>query len=156
MIQGIELSLSNLISINDFLFPASLSFTFTDARFKNNFNSDFDPWGNVKINDELPYIPKKMLHLKLGVNKKNIQSYVRFKYVDKTRTVAGQGDFIMVNSTSSLKIFDLVTNYQLNKNISLNFKINNLTNLNAVASTRPAGFRPIMPRQYISSLIFDF
>ena len=156
LIQGIELSLSNLISINDFLFPASLSFTFTDARFKNNFNSDFDPWGNVKINDELPYIPKKMLHLKLGVNKKNIQSYVRFKYVDKTRTVAGQGDFIMVNSTSSLKIFDLVTNYQINKNISLNFKINNLTNLSAVASTRPAGFRPIMPRQYISSLIFNF
>ena len=54
------------------------------------FNSDFDPWGNVKINDELPLYSKKVLPLKLGVNKKNIQSYVRFKYVDKTEQLQGK------------------------------------------------------------------
>ena len=156
LIQGLELSYGNILKMETFLIPYSFAFTHTDAKFKNSFESEFDPWGNVSVNDELPYIPKNMLHFKLGFQKGKLKSFVRYKYVDKTRTVAGQGDFSLINSTSTLKILDLVMKFQLNQNLSIDFNINNLTNSKAIVSTRPAGYRPMMPRQLNAMLNFNF
>jgi len=156
LIQGLELSYGNLFSLNGFLLPITFSYTFTDAKFKNNFDSEFDPWGNVSIDDELPYIPRNMFHAQIGLQKGKLRSYLRLKHVDETRTIAGKGELSSLNSTSSLNVIDLVTKYQFNQNISLDMKVNNLTNSKAIVSTRPAGYRPNMPRQFITSLIFDF
>ena len=156
LIQGFELSYGNLFSLNGFLLPITFSYTFTDAKFKNNFDSEFDPWGNVSIDDELPYIPRNMFHAQIGLQKGKLRSYLRLKHVDETRTIAGKGELSLLNSTSSFNVIDLVTKYQFNRNISLDMKVNNLTNSKAIVSTRPAGYRPNMPRQFITSLIFDF
>tara|TARA_B100002051_G_scaffold121162_1_gene115399 strand:+ start:355 stop:2772 length:2418 start_codon:yes stop_codon:yes gene_type:complete len=156
LIQGLELSYGNLFSLNGFLLPITFSYTFTDAKFKNNFDSEFDPWGNVSIDDELPYIPRNMFHAQIGLQKGKLRSYLRLKHVDETRTIAGKGELSLLNSTSSFNVIDLVTKYQFNRNISLDMKVNNLTNSKAIVSTRPAGYRPNMPRQFITSLIFDF
>ena len=156
LIQGLELSYGNLFSLNGFLLPITFSYTFTDAKFKNNFDSEFDPWGNVSIDDELPYIPRNMFHAQIGLQKGKLRSYLRLKHVDETRTIAGKGELSLLNSTSSFNVIDLVTKYQFNRNISLDMKVNNLTNSKAIVSTSPAGYRPNMPRQFITSLIFDF
>ena len=156
LIQGLELSYGNLFNYSGFLFPISFSYTFTDAKFNNSFDSEFEPWGNVSINDELPYIPKNMFHARIGIKKGKMKSYLRLKHVDKTRIIAGQDELSLSNSTSKLNIIDLVTRYQFNRNISLDIKINNLTDSKAIVSTRPAGYRPNMPRQFVTSLIFDF
>ena len=156
LIRGLELSYTNLLKFNRYLFPISLSYTHTDARFKNSFDSEFDPWGNVSIDDELPYIPKNMLQVKFGFKKDKVRSYVRYKYSDATRVVAGQEKLNVLNSTDQLNIFDFVTRYQLNQNISIDFKINNILDSKAIVSLRPAGYRPTMPRQIITSVIFDF
>ena len=156
LIQGFELSYNNLISFSGLLFPFSFSYTFTDAKFKNSFDSDFGPWGNVSIDDELPYIPKNMIHARLGIEKGKIKSYLRFKHVDKTRTVAGQNTLTKLNSTDASNIIDLVAQYQLNTNLSFNFKVYNLTDSRVIVSSRPAGYRPNMPRQFVTSLTFDF
>jgi len=156
LIKGLELSYGNLISFNGLLFPVSLSYTFTDAKFKNSFDSEFGPWGNVSIDDELPYIPKNMIHARLGIEKGKIKSYLRFKHVDKTRTTAGQNSLTKLNSTDASNIIDLVAQYQLNTNLSFNFKVYNLTDSKVIVSSRPAGYRPNMPRQFVTSLTFDF
>ena len=156
LIRGLELSYTNLLKFNRYLFPISLSYTHTDARFKNSFDSEFDPWGNVSIDDELPYIPKNMLQVKFGFKKDKVRSYVRYKYSDATRVVAGQEKLNVLNSTDQLNIFDFVTRYQLNQNISIDLKINNILDSKAIVSLRPAGYRPTMPRQIITSIIFDF
>ena len=156
LIQGLELSYGNLFNLNGFLLPISFNYTFTDAKFNNNFDSEFDPWGNVSIDDELPYIPRNMFHARIGIQKGKIQSYLRLKHVDETRTIAGKGELSLSNSTSSLNVIDIVTRYQFNRNISLDMKVNNLTDSKAIVSTRPAGYRPNMPRQFVTSLIFDF
>ena len=156
LINGIELSYSNLIKINKFLVPFSFSHTYTIAKFKNNFDSDFDPWGNVSIDDELPYIPRNMLHARIGMEIGKSQTYLRFKHIDKTRTVAGKDKLSEINSTDAINTVDIVSKYKINKNINFEIKFYNVTNSKSSVANRPAGLRPNMPRQIISSISFDF
>ena len=39
--------------------PVHFAYTFTNGEFKNSFESDFEPWGNVVVGDELPYLPRR-------------------------------------------------------------------------------------------------
>ena len=133
-----------------------MSYTFTDAKFKSSFDSDFSPWGNVSINDELPYIPNNIVNARLGIEKGKIKSYLRLKHVDKTRTIAGHGSLTQMNSTDALNILDLVAKYQLSANLSVDFKVYNLTDSKVIVSSRPAGYRPNMPRHFITAMHFDF
>ena len=111
-----------MFKINKLFLPFSFSNTYTVAKFKNNFDSDFSPWGNVSMNDELPYIPRNMLHARIGIEMGNIQSYIRFKHIDKTRTVAGKDKLSETNSTDAINSIDLVSKYSINKNIIFEIK----------------------------------
>ena len=156
LINGLEFSYSNMFKINKLFLPFSFSNTYTVAKFKNNFDSDFSPWGNVSMNDELPYIPRNMLHARIGIEMGNIQSYIRFKHIDKTRTVAGKDKLSETNSTDAINSIDLVSKYNINKNIIFEIKFYNITNSKSSVANRPAGLRPNMPRQIITSISFDF
>ncbi|MBS00415.1 MAG: TonB-dependent receptor [Candidatus Marinimicrobia bacterium] len=156
LINGLEFSYSNMFKINKLFLPFSFSNTYTIAKFKNNFDSDFSPWGNVSMNDELPYIPRNMLHARIGIEMGNIQSYIRFKHIDKTRTVAGKDKLSETNSTDAINSIDLVSKYSINKNIIFEIKFYNITNSKSSVANRPAGLRPNMPRQIITSISFDF
>ena len=156
LINGLEFSYSNMFKINKLFLPFSFSNTYTVAKFKNNFDSDFSPWGNVSMNDELPYIPRNMLHARIGIEMGNIQSYIRFKHIDKTRTVAGKDKLSETNSTDAINSIDLVSKYSINKNIIFEIKFYNITNSKSSVANRPAGLRPNMPRQIITSISFDF
>ena len=156
LINGIEFSYSNLIKINKLLFPFSFSHTYTTAKFNNNFDSDFDPWGNVSINDELPYIPRNMLHARIGIGMGKSQTYLRFKHIGKTRTVAGKDKLSEINSADAINTVDFVSKYKINKNIIFEIKFYNVTNSKSSIANRPAGLRPNMPRQLITSISFDF
>jgi Fe(3+) dicitrate transport protein len=41
--------------------PVRLTYTYTHAEFRNNFQSQFGPWGTVRFGDELPYVPRHQL-----------------------------------------------------------------------------------------------
>jgi len=155
-INGIEFSYSNLIKINKLLFPFSFSHTYTIAKFKNNFDSNYEPWGNVSINDELPYVPRNMLHARIGIEMGKSQTYLRFKHIDKTRTVAGKDKLSEINSTDAINTVDFASKYKINKNIIFEIKFYNVTNSKSSVANRPAGLRPSMPRQLITSISFDF
>jgi Fe(3+) dicitrate transport protein len=156
LINGIEFSYSNLIKINKLLFPFSFSHTYTIAKFNNNFDSDFDPWGNVSIDDELPYIPRNMLHARIGIGMGKSQTYLRFKHIGKTRTVAGKDKLSEINSADAINTVDFVSKYKINKYIIVEIKFYNVTNSKSSIANRPAGLRPNMPRQLITSISFDF
>ena len=136
--------------------PISMSYTYTDAKFLNAFDSDFDPWGNVSVNDELPYIPKNMFHLRLGFELKKLKLYSRFKHVAKTRTIAGQGDLDPLHSTDQINVVDLVLKYDINQNFMIESKILNLFDNKSIVASRPAGVRPNMPRSINLAFLFDF
>ena len=85
-----------------------------------------------------------------------IQTYLRFKHIDKTRTVAGKDKLSEINSTDAINTVDIVSKYKINKNIFFEIKFYNVTNSKSSVANRPAGLRPNMPRQIISSISFDF
>jgi Fe(3+) dicitrate transport protein len=57
-VKGIELLTYDVIDNREkrFKLPVTLSYTFTDTKLKNNFNSSI--WGTVESGDEIPYIAK--------------------------------------------------------------------------------------------------
>ena len=156
LINGIEFSLNKMYVLQNIVFPISMSYTYTDAKFLNAFDSDFDPWGNVSVNDELPYIPKNMFHLRLGLELKKLKLYSRFKHVAKTRTIAGHGDLNPLHSTDQINVVDLVLKYDINQNFMIESKILNLFDKRSIVASRPAGVRPNMPRSINFAFLFDF
>ena len=155
-IKGIELSLEKVFRSKKLIFPVSFSYTYTDAKFLNSFDSDFDPWGNVTKNDELPYIPRNMYHLRSGIEFNKFKFISRYKYVSRTRTKAGQGDYDRLYSTDNIKVMDLSLKYSINSNFMVESKILNLFNDKSIVASRPAGVRPNMPRTFSIGFLFDF
>ena len=97
-----------------------------------------------------------MLHARIGMEIGKSQTYLRFKHIDKTRTVAGKDKLSEINSTDAINTVDIVSKYKINKNINFEIKFYNVTNSKSSVANRPAGLRPNMPRQIISSISFDF
>ena len=58
--------------------------------------------------------------------------------------------------TDAINAVDFASKYKINKNIIFEIKVYNVTNSKSSVANRPAGLRPNMPRQLITSISFDF
>jgi len=139
-----------------FRIPLTLVYTFTDAKFKNDFDSQFDPWGEVKKGDELPYISNHQLALGISFDHEKFSLNFTGKYSDKMRTEAGQGDIPSDKSTDNSLIGDVSIHYKLNTRISIIGGIKNITNQVYSVSRRPSGLRPGLPRSITIGLNASF
>lgn len=128
-----------------FALPLNLSYTYTDAKFRNSFESAFDGWGDVEAGDEFPYLAHHQLAIVLGLQHAKFGLNISGRYMDEMRTSPGQGEIIDTEKTDAYFILDASANYQLHKNFQLFANATNLTNQVYVVSRRPAGLRPGMP-----------
>ncbi len=128
--------------------PVTLVYTYTDAVFSNDFESDFDAWGEVRSGDHLPYIAANQIGLQLGIENKLFACNLSGKYIDEMRTEAGQGAIAQDQKTDSQFVLDVNGNYKLSKHITLSASITNLTDDINIVARRPAGLRPGMPRAF--------
>lgn len=126
--------------------PVSLGYTFTDAEFRNGFESDFEEWGAVQAGDQLPYLPEHALNIQIGLEGERWRLALGGNYIDAMRTVAGQGDAPSAQRTESAFVIDLAASYRLNRQAELFARIENLGDETWIASRRPAGARPGAPR----------
>jgi Fe(3+) dicitrate transport protein len=149
-VQGLELNASYAFSgVDDgrFNFPLKLQYTWTaEAEFDNAFDSDFGPWGNVQIGDELPYIPEHQLRASAAIEHERFGVSLAANYVGKMRTVAGQGPHDPENSINSHMVWDLMARWQFTESLSTYVKIDNIFNEVYLAARRPAGLRPGLNR----------
>jgi Fe(3+) dicitrate transport protein len=146
IVKGIELLATyDIINNQDkgFKLPITVSYTFTDTKLKNNFNSSI--WGIVQSGDEIPYIAKNQLAITTAFETPNFNFAVSGKYVDAFRTVAGAGTILASNKVSSNFIIDFSAKYHINEHISLMGNIINLLDKEYAVSRVPAGLRPGMP-----------
>ena len=126
--------------------PMSLGYTYTDAEFRNSFRSGFGEWGTVRSGDRLPYLPVQALNVQVGFEAARWRINLAGNYIDDMRTVAGQGTATPAQRTGSAFVADLAARYQLTGQAELFTRIENLTDETWIASRRPAGARPGMPR----------
>ena len=147
VVSGLEVSTGYNLASDRFTFPFSLKYTWTtEAEFKNAFDSGFDPWGEVEIGDELPYIPEHQLRLTAGLEGERINVNLAANYVGKMHSKAGQGAFLPGETVDSHVVVDFVGAFSITQNLATYVKIDNLLDETYIAARRPAGVRPGLPR----------
>jgi Fe(3+) dicitrate transport protein len=126
--------------------PIRLTYTFTHAEFRNSFQSQFAPWGNVQIGDELPYVPRHQFYASVETDHEAWRARLEGSYVGQMRTLAGQGAYVASDSTDSYVVLTASGEYQLTSGASLFASVQNLADNVYIVSRHPAGVRPGLPR----------
>jgi Fe(3+) dicitrate transport protein len=148
--KGLEFNITyDLLYGNDksqFSLPLSFVYTYTDAKFLNNFDSDFDGWGEVSAGDQFPYLANNQFSVIFGLEHHKFNLNLSGKYLDAMRTVPGQGAIPDNEKTDAYFVLDASASYSLSKNISLFTNVTNLNNRIYAVARRPAGLRPGLPR----------
>ena len=147
LVSGLELSSDYRFTVANFQLPVGLKYTWTnEAEFRNAFDSGFDPWGEVEVGDALPYIPEHQLRLSAGLENDRFRMNLAASYVGKMRTKAGQGAYVPKETVESHVVWDAIATWNFTESFSTYFKIDNLLDETYVASRRPSGVRPGLPR----------
>ena len=158
--KGLEFQLTyDLLSIyeqSQFSLPISLIYTYTNATFQNDFESDFESWGLITAGDHFPYLANNQFTITAGIDHHKFSFNFSGRYMGEMRTAPGQGEIIANKKTDAYFIIDASVNYNLHNNISLFSNVTNLTNAVYLVSRRPAGLRPGMPRALNIGLKVNF
>lgn len=125
--------------------PIEMSYTFISSRFTQEFESDFDPWGTVQEGDFLPYVAPHTLWIQTGYTSDRWAVFTQIHYQTDmlTRASSLQDQDLLIGSRWLLS---LQIQYQVNNHLALYARGNNLLDQRYAVATRPAGWRPGMPR----------
>jgi Fe(3+) dicitrate transport protein len=149
VVRGIELLGETVLwqFANGWRIPARLAWTWTpDAKFKNSFASEFEPWGAVTSGDRMPYVPENVGQLRLALEGDRLDLNVNVNYQSETRTEAGRGAIPVAERTDSAVVVDLGASYRLTSRLSLQARIQNVLDKEYIASRSPNGARPGIDR----------
>lgn len=138
--------------------PIFVAYTVTDGEFRNAFESGFEPWGDVEIGDNLPYIPRHQLFTSFAVGSQLWRIRAETNYVSEMRTLAGQGEIDPFRATDSYFLVNLTGEYDIRREDSkftLFVSLRNLFDEEYIVARRPAGARPGLPRTLTAGLRFN-
>lgn len=159
LVQGLEFSADygwNDLGAAGLNVPLSVRYTWTTAaEFDNAFESSFEPWGDVQVGDELPYIPQHLLRVSAGLGNDTWSTNLAASYVGRMRTVAGQGAYVPSETIDSHVVWDMLARWHFTDKLSSYVKVDNLFDETYVAARRPAGVRPGLDRTAYVGLSFS-
>ncbi|HSD70398.1 MAG TPA: TonB-dependent receptor [Woeseiaceae bacterium] len=159
-VQGLELGVSSgwsNLGAAGLSVPLSFNYTWTaEAEFHNAFASDFEPWGDVQVGDELPYIPEHQFRAMAGLESEVWAVNIAASYVGEMRATAGQGTIPANDLIESHVVWDLMGNWRMTEAFSSYIKVDNLFDEVYVAARRPAGLRPGLERTAYVGVTFGF
>ncbi|PQA87346.1 TonB-dependent receptor family protein [Hyphococcus luteus] len=131
-----------------FALPLSAIYTYTHGEFQTAFSSGYEPWSDVSVGDELPYLADHQLFLTAGVEGDRWGGELAMLYQSERRTVAGQGPIADGEKLDAHTVFDLSAYVRVFDGVSLRGKIENLFDEDYIAAHQPAGLRPGLPRTF--------
>lgn len=126
--------------------PLQVSYTYTRAVFESDFESDHEPWGTVRKDDELPYLPAHQVFGRAGLERGPWSVSLNATGVAAMRTVAGQGPIDAAESTAAHWVLGLGARYQVTAGTTVYAAVENLADATYAVARRPAGLRPGLPR----------
>lgn len=133
-----------------------LTYTFTDGRFTSAFDSDYDAWGQVEVGDRLPYLARHQGAARLGWSRGGWSLDASARHQEGMRTQAGPLALSEVFTVGGSTVVDMTARCGLSNGFALEFGIRNLMDAVYVASARPAGLRPGMPRTVTGGFNLSF
>jgi Fe(3+) dicitrate transport protein len=132
-ISGLELVAETIVESSGMTFPLRLSFTSTDAEFKNTFSSSF--WGDVSAGMAIPDLPETQLALSAGFDTGNGWSGTATAYsFGGTCSVASCEAGTKVDSYNTL---DLTLNREISEKIDLYLIMTNLADNEDIVARAP-------------------
>lgn len=156
-VKGIEASYSSQWQLTDNItIPLSINYTHTQSEFQSDFLSTFIQWGDVSKGDELPYMPKNQWSIQTGLQGETWKVALIAKHVDKMREAAGARTELSGYWTDAINQIDVSAYKQLNDELRIYGKIDNLTDQQDIVSRRPFGARASKPRQFTVGIKYDF
>lgn len=157
-VYGLEvtanLDLAEVFDLATIAIPLNANYTYTNATFQNDFESDFGPWGTVTKGDEIPFIPKHQFNAGISIDYKKLSTTLNSVYSPQMRTVSGSGSLDPESSTDSYFLLDFSSSYDVTRNIELFVNIRNILNDTYIVSDRPYGVRPGLPRTVLGGFRF--
>jgi len=149
---GTELYRSGEIAV-----PVRTTYTYTRGEFRSSFETSFEDWApEVDRGDELPYIPEHQLFVEAGVESGAWSVFLNASLVSEMRTRAGREEIPEDERIEGHVVFDLSGSYTVASRYKVRLQIRNLTDEVYVASRRPYGLRPGLPRTALVGLSFTF
>ncbi|MCI5065791.1 TonB-dependent receptor [bacterium] len=154
---GVEAStrydLSELIPVGSYGLPVYLTYTYTDAQFESNFDSDF--FGLVQDGDAIPYIAENQLAFGVGLTHEIFAFNVDARYQDGMPTIAGQSGTMSTEDTDDFFVLDIEGRVRLSEDIHFVAALNNVLDEEYIVARRPAGARPGAPRLLFAGVEVD-
>jgi len=148
-VQGIEFLINHDLLGRDreraFSLPLTFSYTFTDARFTADFDSDDSIFGEVSDGDEIPYIARNQFNLTVALEHQKFNLSLSGRYTDPLRTEAGSGAIPVRERIDSNFIVDFSARYFISNRITVAVNTMNLFNTTYEVARLPAGLRPGAP-----------
>ena len=142
-VEGIEFSGSWILDGDGVSYPIALTYTSTDATFKNSSESDY--FGVVAAGDDLPYVPSSSMSLVAGfVNDNGLSGNMRLIDVGSSCSIAACGTYNKINAHT---IIDLNIRKALNESMDIFAIIENVSDDADIISRAPSdGARSQKPR----------
>ncbi len=137
-----------------FSLPFRFAYTLTDGEFRNSFESDFGPWGDVFVGDKLPYLPRHQFYASFGIRARKWNAGFDTYAVSSMRTATGQGPTPLLQRTDDYAVLNLSAEYDLSRRAGLFINLQNVTNHRYIVARRPAGARPGLPRLFMAGIHF--
>lgn len=152
-VHGVEASAQWRVFATDRVsVPVRLTYTLTQAEFRNSFESQFGPWGTVQAGFELPYVPRHQAFAAVDVESRAWRVRLDATAVSRMRTVAGTGDLVKARSTDVTFAIGGSAEHVLTPNARLFASVQNVTNHAYVVARHPSGVRPGAPRRVMVGL----
>ena len=151
-VRGAELSVTSDLALAagraGWSVPLRVAYTFTEGRFGTSFQSGFGGWGAVEEGDGLPYLPAHQVGASVGVERGRLAATVGGAYVSATRDEPGQGPVDDADRVGARLVLDASASWAVRPGVAVFGRALNLTDEAYVASRRPAGLRPGLPRTF--------
>jgi Fe(3+) dicitrate transport protein len=133
--------------------PVRLGYTWTEAQFDSAFATSFADWSPmVRDGDRVPYIPKHQASLSAGFVGKRWDAFLAAALAGEMRTRPGRGPNPEGEGVDAHLIVDLAAHFELTKWLGASVQVRNLLDEEYLASRRPTGLRPGMPRTVLLGL----
>ncbi|WP_166425024.1 TonB-dependent receptor [Paraglaciecola sp. 20A4] len=152
-VQGIEFLLkTELGQFNGIRVPFNLTYSYIDSEFDTDI-SGTDFFGDVTAGDSIPYIPENQGQVTIGLEGEKWATYLNAVFVDGVCTRASCDAFEVTDSSF---IVDLSGSYNVNDNLRLFARIENLTDQENIVSRQPYGARPNKSRTASVGVSYSF
>jgi len=152
-ISGVELQVSTIISAGEFNLPIDVAYTYTDAKYTED-STEKDFLSGYLLKD----VPEQIASVRVGLeHDSGWNNYLVAKYIDGMCSVAGcndkEGEFL---ETESLFVADFISRIQLEENVEVFLKTENIFDTQHIVSRSPDGARPNKPRTTSIGVKYDF